>query len=100
MRFRITLAGAVAAHQRLHRASGAKKGLPKPLERLQRVLTKGLLATEAAWDPLKQVYGWIHQLAQVLDQSEEMPVEERQLRFAVLLMHLQEQAAQLEPPWQ
>lgn len=67
---------------------------------MQRILTKGLLATEGAWEPLKQVYGWLHQLAQVLDETEEMQVEERQLRFAVLLMHLQEQAAQLEPPWQ
>lgn len=67
---------------------------------MQRVLSKGLLATAAAWDPLKQVYGWIHQLAQVLDETEEMRVEERQLRFAVLLLHLKEQAAQLEPPWQ
>ena len=44
---------------------------------MQRILTKGLLATEGAWEPLKQVYGWIHQLAQVLDETEEMQVEDQ-----------------------
>jgi len=52
------------------------------------------------WEPLKQVYGWVHQLAQVLDDAEVAPVEERQLRFAVLLLWLQEQAVHLEPLWQ
>jgi hypothetical protein len=100
VRFRGALTGALTTDQRLHRASGAKKGLPKPLERLQRVLTKGLMATQAMWEPLRQVYGWVHQLAQVLDDAQVASVEERQLRFALLLISMQERAAHLEPPWQ
>jgi hypothetical protein len=61
---------------------------------------KGLCATEAVWEPLEQVYGWVHQLAQVLDDATVMSVEERQLRFTVILLHMQEHAAQLGKPWQ
>ncbi len=58
------------------------------------------MATQTAWEPLKQVYGWVHQLAQVLDDAQLVSVEERQLRFAMLLLAMQERAADLAPPWQ
>lgn len=48
---------------------------------------------------LERVYGWVHQLAHVLGE-ENVPTEERQLRFLLILMHMQEQANQLNPPWQ
>lgn len=45
------------------------------------------------------VYGWVHQLAQVLDDAKEMSVEERQLGFQVILLHMQQYAAQLRGAW-
>jgi len=45
------------------------------------------------------VYGGVHQLAQVLDDAKEMSVEERQLGFQVILLHMQEHAAQLRGAW-
>ena len=45
------------------------------------------------------VYGWVHQLAQVLDDAIERSVEERQLGFQVLLLHMQRHAAQLRGVW-
>ena len=45
------------------------------------------------------MYGWVHQLAHVLAE-EEAPLEERQLSFLLILMHMQEQASQLDPSWQ
>jgi len=44
------------------------------------------------------VYGWVHQLAHVLGE-EEVRTEERQLRFLLIMMHMQEQASQLSPQW-
>jgi len=45
------------------------------------------------------VYGWVHQLAQVLDDAIERSVEERQLGFQVVLLHMQRHAAQLRGVW-
>ena len=47
---------------------------------------------------LERVYGWVHQLAHVLGE-ENVPTEERQLRFLLILMYMQEQMGQLDPPW-
>lgn len=55
--------------------------------------------TQADWETLEQVYGWLHQLAHVLGEEEVRP-EERQLRFLLILMHMQEQAGPLAPQWQ
>ena len=51
------------------------------------------------WETLERVYGWVHQLAHVLGE-EEVRIEERQLRFLLILIHMQEQAGQLDPHWQ
>src|SRR5436305_6946667 len=45
------------------------------------------------------VYGWVHQLAQLLDDTKEMTVEERQLGFGVVLLHMQRHAAELTGVW-
>jgi hypothetical protein len=76
-----------------------KGGLPKPLLRLQHLLKKALETTQTGWETLERVYGWVHQLAHVLGE-EDVPPEERQLRFLLILMHMQEQASQLDPHWQ
>jgi hypothetical protein len=67
---------------------------------LQQILKKGLDGTETAWKTLERVYGWVHQLATSLRESENLRKEERQLQFALIVLHMQEQAAQLEPVWQ
>ena len=45
------------------------------------------------------VYGWVHQLAQVFDDTKEVSAEERHLGFQVILWHMQEHAAQLRGTW-
>jgi hypothetical protein len=62
-------------------------------------LKKALESKETDWETLERVYGWVHQLAHVLGQ-EDVSTEERQLRFLLILMHMQEQAGQLDPRWQ
>jgi hypothetical protein len=76
-----------------------KEGLSKPLLRLQHLLKKALETTQTDWETLKRVYGWVHQLAHVLAEEDVRP-EERQLRFLLILMHMQEKASQLPPHWQ
>lgn len=66
---------------------------------MQHLLNRALQSTKTDWKTLEQVYGWVHQLAHVLAE-EEAPLEERQLRFLLILMHMQEQASQLDPSWQ
>ncbi len=66
---------------------------------MQRLLKKGLQATGTDWETLACVYGWVHQLAQVLDDTKERSVEERQLGFQVVLWHMQRHAAQLRGAW-
>src|SRR5438874_12953991 len=76
-----------------------KGGLPKPLLRLQHLLKKALETTQTNWETLERVYGWVHQLAHVLGEEDIRP-EERQLRFLLILMHMQEQTSQLASHWQ
>lgn len=62
-------------------------------------MKKALENTQTDWETLERVYGWVHQLAHVLGE-ENIPTEERQMRFLLTLMHMQGQAGQLDPPWQ
>ena len=66
---------------------------------MQHLLNKALESTETDWETLERVYGWVHRLAHVLGEEDVRP-EERQLRFLLILMHMQEQAEQLDPHWQ
>jgi hypothetical protein len=66
---------------------------------LQQLLKKARESTGTDWETLEQVYGWVHQLAHVLGE-EDVPTEERQLRFLLILLHMQQQAGQLDPRWQ
>jgi hypothetical protein len=44
---------------------------------------------------LARVYGWVHQLAQVLDDANDLSVEERELRFQIVLLHMQQHSIEL-----
>jgi hypothetical protein len=67
--------------------------------RLQHLLNKALESTGTDWQTLERVYGWVHQLADILAEGDVRP-EELQLRFMLLLMYMQEHMSQLDPSWQ
>lgn len=67
--------------------------------RLQYLLNKALESTGIDWPTLERVYGWVHQVADILGEEEVRP-EELQLRFLLFLMHMQEHMSQLDPWWQ
>jgi hypothetical protein len=62
-------------------------------------LKKGLQGGETDWETLECVYSWVHHLAQVLDETKDLSVEERQLGFQIILLHMQSHAPQLSGAW-
>ena len=67
--------------------------------RLQELLNKALQSSGTDWEQLALVYGWVERLADVLAEEDVRP-EERQLRFWLVLMYMQEHMSQLDPSWQ
>lgn len=67
---------------------------------MQRLLKKALQTTKTDWKTLACVYGWVHQLAQILDEEQDLSGAERQLGFHMVLLHMQQSATQLSMPWQ
>lgn len=66
---------------------------------MQHLLNKALQSTGTDWQTLERVYGWVQRLADVLGEVDVRP-DELQLRFMLLLMHMQEHMSQLDPSWQ
>lgn len=66
---------------------------------MQGILNKGLERTGTDWQALEQVYGWVHQIAAIFSQTETLSLQERQLQFGLILLHMQERAQQLGPCW-
>lgn len=66
---------------------------------MQRLLKKGLQGGKTDWETLAWVYSWVHHLAQVLDDEKDLSVEERQLGFQIILLHMHSQAPQLGGEW-
>ncbi len=62
---------------------------------MQKLLNKALRTTGTDWETLACVYGWVHQLVQVLDETKDLSVEERQLGFQIVLLHMQQHSTQL-----
>jgi hypothetical protein len=52
---------------------------------LQRLVRRGLEATGAAWDPLRLVYGWVHEAAALLGNPERQPAAAVRARYEALL---------------
>ncbi len=48
-----------------------KGGLPTPLQRLSTILSRPLTATAALWPPLQQMFAWLHEAVDLLDNPEQ-----------------------------
>ena len=62
---------------------------------MQKLLNKALQTTRTDWETLACVYGWVHQLVEVLDDEKDLAVSERQLGFQIVLLHMQLHSTQL-----
>lgn len=67
--------------------------------RLQELLNKALESTQTDWQTLEKVSGWVERVASVLAEEDVRP-EERQLRFLMILMYMQEHMSELDPGFQ
>ena len=59
--------------------------LPPPLDKLHRLLTKGVAATEHLWPDVQAGYGWVHRAAHVLANADHLSSKEVQRRYEELI---------------
>jgi len=59
--------------------------LPPPLDKLRRLLTKGVAATEHLWPDVQAGYGWVHRAAHVLANADHLSSKEVQRRYEELI---------------
>ena len=59
--------------------------LPSPLDKLYRLLTKGVAATEPLWSEVQVGYGWVHRAAHILANADQLSSQEVQRHYEELL---------------
>lgn len=59
--------------------------LPAPLDKLYRLLTKGVAATKPLWSDVQAGYGWVHRAAHVLANADHLSSKEVQRRYEELI---------------
>ncbi|BCL81205.1 hypothetical protein ccbrp13_36700 [Ktedonobacteria bacterium brp13] len=65
------------------------EALPPPLDKLYRLLTKGVAATEPLWSDVQAGYGWVHRAAHILANVEHLSSKEVQRQYEELLEEMQ-----------
>jgi hypothetical protein len=63
----------------------SKRGLPSPLDKLDRLLTKGLAATEPLWPDVQAGYFWVHRAAHILTNADHLSSTEVRRQYEELL---------------
>jgi hypothetical protein len=88
-------------HERLITASlervAQKRGLPTALERLHRLLTKGLTTPADLWPDVQAGYRWVHRAAHLLTNAEQRSASEILQHYQSLLDEMQPEACASEP---
>jgi hypothetical protein len=67
---------------------GRKKGIPRELERLRRMLLRALAHTAPLWEPIYLTYSWVHRAAHILKNEENLRVEELRREYRYLLSEM------------
>jgi len=60
------------------------------LRKLRALIAKGLAATEAMWPAIRIAYGWVHQVARLLENEEKRTGSEVQQRLAELVAEIRD----------
>lgn len=66
-------------------AGRSKRGLPSSLDKLTRLPTKGLAATEQLWSDVQTGYAWVHRAAHILTNADHLSSTEVQQQYEELL---------------
>ncbi|MBO0795477.1 MAG: hypothetical protein J2P36_31685 [Ktedonobacteraceae bacterium] len=76
----------------------AQKGaLPSPLDKLYRLLTKGVAATESLWSDVQAGYDWVQRAAHILANADHLSSEEVQRQYEELLEEMRDSCALTAP---
>jgi hypothetical protein len=70
-------ARAIDAHLPQPPPRGRKKGLPRELEKLKKLVDRGLDETAAYWPSVQRAFSWVHQAAKILANHEQTPAAHR-----------------------
>jgi hypothetical protein len=77
----------------------AKSGrLPRGLERLRRLLRRGLEETAPLWPPVRQTYRWVKRVAGLLDNKRKQPARQVRRGLSALLSKIRQAADRARDP--
>jgi hypothetical protein len=72
--------------------------LPGGLEKLRRLLRRGLEQTAPLWPPVRVTYGWVKRVAHLLEDKAGGPAKQVRRGLSALLSKIRQAAAQAEDP--
>ena len=88
--------GKVAAS--LDRVAAKAGSLPRGLEKLRRLLRRGLEQTAALWPPVHAAYRWVKRAVDLLENKAERPAKQVRRGLSALLSKLRQEADQASEP--
>jgi len=71
--------------------------LPSPLDKLYRLLTKGVAATEPLWSDIQVGYDWVHRAAHILTNADHHSSREVQQQYEEFLEKMQQSTSLTAP---
>jgi hypothetical protein len=89
------LAQVVASLDRVATKAGR---LPRGLERLRRLLRRGLEQTVTLWPPVRATYRWVKRVARLLENKAKRPARQVRRGLSVLLSKVRQAAAEAKDP--
>ena len=82
----------------LDRVATKTRCLPRSLERLRRLLHRGLEQTASLWPPVRASYCWVKRVARLLENKPERPARQVRRGLSALLSKIRQAAAQTKDP--
>jgi hypothetical protein len=68
--------------------------LPRGLQKLRQLLHQGLKGTASLWSPVKAAYQWVHRVARLLENKEQLPAQKLRRRLSQILTKMRQAAWQ------
>jgi hypothetical protein len=82
----------------LDRVASEAGSLPRGLERLRRLLHRGLDRTAALWPPVQATYRWVQRVARLLENKPKRPAKQVPRGLSALLSRMRRAAARARDP--
>jgi hypothetical protein len=82
----------------LDRVASKAGSLPKGLEKLRRLLRRGLEQTASLWTPVRKTYRWVKRVARLLENKRKQPARQVRRGLSALLSKIRQAATQAKNP--